>query len=135
MEGWVSQLDWPRRRRIRSSRRFFMPPKAQTAIGVLTSGGDAPGMNAALRAVVRTALNRGVAVYAIYEGYQGMVDGGDRIRALDWSDVSGIMQRGGTVIGTARCAQFRTHEGRLKAARNLLERDIDRLVVIGGDGS
>ena len=106
-----------------------------TAIGVLTSGGDAPGMNAALRAVVRTALNRGVAVYAILEGYQGMVDGGDRIRQMTWDDVSGIMQRGGTVIGTARCAAFRTREGRLLAAKHLLERDIDRLVVIGGDGS
>lgn len=106
-----------------------------TAIGVLTSGGDAPGMNAALRAVVRTALNRGVAVHAIYEGYQGMVDGGDRIRNMTWDDASGILQRGGTVIGTARCAAFRTREGRLVAAKNLLERDIDRLVVIGGDGS
>ncbi len=106
-----------------------------TAIGVLTSGGDAPGMNAALRAVVRTALNRGVAVYAIYEGYQGMIDGGDRIRNMTWDDVGGILQRGGTVIGTARCAAFRTREGRLIAARNLLERGIDRLVVIGGDGS
>jgi len=105
------------------------------AIGVLTSGGDAPGMNAALRAVVRTALSRGVAVYAIYEGYQGMVDGGDRIRNMTWDDVGGIMQRGGTVIGTARCAAFRTREGRLRAAKNLLERGIDRLVVIGGDGS
>ncbi len=112
-----------------------MPDKLVTAIGVLTSGGDAPGMNAALRAVVRTALNRGVAVYAIYEGYQGMVDGGDRIRNMTWDDVSGILQRGGTVIGTARCAAFRTREGRLTAARHLLERDIDRLVVIGGDGS
>ncbi len=112
-----------------------MPDKLVTAIGVLTSGGDAPGMNAALRAVVRTALNRGVAVYAIYEGYQGMVDGGDRIRNMTWDDVSGILQRGGTVIGTARCAAFRTREGRLIAARHLLERDIDRLVVIGGDGS
>jgi 6-phosphofructokinase 1 len=105
------------------------------AIGVLTSGGDAPGMNAALRAVVRTALSHGVAVYAIYEGYQGMVDGGDRIRALTWDDVGGVMQRGGTVIGTARCAAFRTREGRLRAAKNLLDCGIDRLVVIGGDGS
>ncbi len=112
-----------------------MPDTAVKAIGVLTSGGDAPGMNAALRAVVRTALNRGVAVYAIYEGYQGMVEGGDRIRNMGWDDVSGILQRGGTVIGTARCAEFRTHEGRLKAAKNLLECEIDRLVVIGGDGS
>ncbi len=112
-----------------------MPNKPVTAIGVLTSGGDAPGMNAALRAVVRTALNRGVAVYAIYEGYQGMVDGGDRIRNMTWDDASGILQRGGTVIGTARCAAFRTREGRLTAAKHLLECGIDRLVVIGGDGS
>lgn len=105
------------------------------AIGVLTSGGDAPGMNAALRAVVRSAINRGVEVYAIYEGYQGMVDGSDRIRKMTWDDVGGIMHRGGTVIGTARCAAFRTHEGRRLAAKHLLEKGIDRLVVIGGDGS
>lgn len=104
-------------------------------IGVLTSGGDAPGMNAALRAVVRTALSMGAKVYGIYEGYQGMVDGGDRIRPIDWNDVGGILQRGGTMIGTARCAAFRTREGRLIAAKHLLEKGIDRLVVIGGDGS
>ena len=104
-------------------------------IGVLTSGGDAPGMNSALRAVVRTALSKGAQVYAIYEGYQGMVDGGNQIRVMQWDDVGGILQRGGTVIGTARSADFRTREGRLKAARNLLEHGIDRLVVIGGDGS
>src|SRR5512146_322186 len=104
-------------------------------IGVLTSGGDAPGMNAVLRAVVRTALSMGAKVYAIYEGYQGMVDGGTQIRNMGWNDVGGIMQRGGTMIGTARCAAFRTREGRLKAAKNLLEHGIDRLVVIGGDGS
>ena len=112
-----------------------MTQKSTKVIGVLTSGGDAPGMNAALRAVVRTALSRGAGVYAIYEGYQGMVDGGDRIRALTWSDMGGIMQRGGTTIGTARCAEFRTYDGRRKAAKHLLERGIDRLVVIGGDGS
>ncbi|RPJ45992.1 MAG: 6-phosphofructokinase, partial [Chloroflexi bacterium] len=104
-------------------------------IGVLTSGGDAPGMNAALRAVVRVALREGARVFAIYEGYQGMLDGGDLIRELTWNDVGGIMQRGGTMIGTARCAEFRTREGRMKAAKNLIERGIDRLVVIGGDGS
>jgi len=104
-------------------------------IGVLTSGGDAPGMNAALRSVVRSALSKGAFVYAILEGYQGMVDGGERIRPLNSSDVGGIMQRGGTMIGTARSAAFRTREGRLRAAKNLLERGIDRLVVIGGDGS
>jgi 6-phosphofructokinase 1 len=107
----------------------------QKSIGVLTSGGDAQGMNAAVRAVVRTALNQGAAVYAIYEGYQGMVDGGDRVRSLSWDDVGSILHRGGTVIGTARCPAFREREGRLRAARNLLEHGIDRLVVIGGDGS
>ncbi|HOW61649.1 MAG TPA: 6-phosphofructokinase [Candidatus Contendobacter sp.] len=105
------------------------------SMGVLTSGGDAQGMNAAVRAVVRSALRQGAAVYAIYEGYQGMVDGGDRIRLLSWDDVGSILHRGGTVIGTARCPAFREREGRLRAARNLLQHGIDRLVVIGGDGS
>jgi 6-phosphofructokinase 1 len=104
-------------------------------IGVLTSGGDAPGMNAAVRAVVRTALDRGVEVYGIHEGYQGMVGGGDMLRPLRWNDVGGILHRGGTMIGTARSAAFCTHTGRLQAAHNLLKHAIDRLVVIGGDGS
>jgi 6-phosphofructokinase 1 len=104
-------------------------------IGILTSGGDAPGMNAAVRAIARTAIARGLEVYAIYEGYQGMVDGGERIRRLSWEAVGGILHRGGTIIGTARCPAFRTREGRLRAARNLLEHEIDSLVVIGGDGS
>ena len=72
-------------------------------IGVLTSGGDAPGMNAALRAVVRTGLNSGLEVLAIYEGFAGMVEGGERIRPLTWGDVGGILHLGGTIIGTARC--------------------------------
>ena len=104
-------------------------------IGVLTSGGDSQGMNAAVRAVVRTAISRGVDVYAICEGYQGMVAGGDFIRKMAWDSVGGILQVGGTVIGTARSAEFRTREGRLKAARNLVEHGIDALIVIGGDGS
>ncbi len=104
-------------------------------LAVLTSGGDAQGMNAALRAVVRTALHHGLDVYAIYEGYRGMVEGGDKIKKMDWSSVGGILQRGGTVIGTARCEEFRTREGRLQAAANLLNYEIDSLVVIGGDGS
>ncbi|MEW6299574.1 MAG: 6-phosphofructokinase, partial [Thermodesulfobacteriota bacterium] len=104
-------------------------------LAVLTSGGDAPGMNAAVRAVVRTALDRGVEVYAIYEGYRGMVEGGTRIRPLTWDAVGGILQRGGTIIGTARCEAFRTRAGRLQAAANLLAHAIDYLVVIGGDGS
>lgn len=104
-------------------------------IGVLTSGGDAPGMNAAVRAVVRTGIKRGAQMYAIYEGYQGMIDGGDGIRPAGWDTVRGILNRGGTEIGTFRSKEFREHEGRVKAARNLLEHGIDRLVVIGGDGS
>ena len=72
-------------------------------------------MNAAVRAVVRTALDRGVEVYAIYEGYQGMIDGGERIRRMDWTSVGGILQRGGTIIGSARCQAFRTRDGRRRA--------------------
>jgi len=104
-------------------------------LGVLTSGGDAPGMNAAVRAVIRTALEKNLNVFAIYEGYQGMVDGGDRIIACDWNSVGGILQRGGTKIGTARCKAFETRDGRRQAARNLLNLEITNLVVIGGDGS
>ncbi len=104
-------------------------------LAVLTSGGDAPGMNAALRSIVRTGLNEGIDVYAIYEGYQGMIDGGDRIRKMTWDSVGGILHRGGTAIGTARCEGFRTHEGRVQAAYNLLEHEIDNLIIIGGDGS
>lgn len=104
-------------------------------IGILTSGGDAQGMNAAVRAVTRTALSLGAEVYAIMEGYQGMVDGGDGIRPFGWDDVGSILSRGGTVIGTFRSKDFREREGRLKAAKNLLEHGIDRVIVIGGDGS
>lgn len=104
-------------------------------IGVLTSGGDAPGMNAAVRAVVRSALAHGAVPYAVKEGWQGAVDGGERIVEMGWSDVSSILDRGGTIIGTARSKDFRERPGMLAAARNLLERGIDRIVVIGGDGS
>lgn len=112
-----------------------MSGQQQKNIGVMTSGGDAQGMNAAVRAVVRTALDRGAKVFAIYEGYQGMVDGGERIREMNWGSVGGILHQGGTVIGTARSREFRERAGRLHAARNLLERNIDSLVIIGGDGS
>jgi len=104
-------------------------------IAVLTSGGDAQGMNAAVRAVVRTALDKGAEIYAIYEGYQGLVEGGKRICKMDWDSVGGILQQGGTIIGTARSEEFRTREGRRKAALNLIQLGIDGLVVIGGDGS
>lgn len=101
----------------------------------MTSGGDAPGMNAAVRAVVKTALSYGIEVYAFYQGYQGMVDGGDSIKKMGWDSVGGILHKGGTKIGSARCMEFRKRSGRLKAAENLIERQIDNLVVIGGDGS
>jgi 6-phosphofructokinase 1 len=112
-----------------------MSQNERSHIAVLTSGGDAPGMNAAIRAVVRTALTRGIDVYAIMDGYRGMVEGGENIRKMDWESVGGILQLGGTVIGTARCDEFYTREGRLTAAHNLIQNGIDRLVVIGGDGS
>jgi 6-phosphofructokinase 1 len=92
-------------------------------------------MNAAVRAVVRTAIQRGVTAYAVCEGYQGMVEGGDQIRPMDGDDVGGIIRLGGTVIGSARSQEFRTRDGRRRAAANLVERGIDALVVIGGDGS
>lgn len=104
-------------------------------IAVFTSGGDAQGMNAAVRAVVRTALNQGVEVFAIYEGYQGMLEGGNKIKSIGWHDVGGILQQGGTIIGSARCLEFRERNGRLQAAYNLVQNGIEGLVVIGGDGS
>ena len=104
-------------------------------LGVLTSGGDAQGMNATLRSIVRSALDAGIEVYAIYEGYKGMVDGGSRIKQVSWNSVGGILQKGGTSIGTARCDEFRTRAGRLQAANNLILNAIDGLIVIGGDGS
>ncbi|XP_072364399.1 ATP-dependent 6-phosphofructokinase, platelet type-like isoform X5 [Scyliorhinus torazame] len=105
------------------------------AIGVLTSGGDAQGMNAAVRAVVRMGIYVGTKVYFIHEGYQGMVDGGKHIVEAKWQDVSSILQVGGTVIGSARCKDFRTREGRKQAAHNLIKHGISNLCVIGGDGS
>src|SRR5919112_3821847 len=92
-------------------------PAAPSSIAVLTSGGDAGGMNPAVRAVVRSALHHGLDVYAVFEGYQGLVEGGDFIRRFESADVGGILQRGGTVIGTARSEAFRTREGRRRAGR------------------
>ena len=103
------------------------------AIGVLTSGGDAPGMNAAVRAVTRAALKRGIKVYGIRRGYNGLINGD--IVELSARDVSGIIQRGGTMLYTARCPEFRTEEGVTKAAEKCKEMGMDGIVVIGGDGS
>src|SRR5215218_7418971 len=106
-----------------------------SSIAVLTSGGDAGGMNPAIRAVVRTALHHGIDVYAVAEGYLGLIQGAEAIRRLESADVGGILQRGGTILGTARSIEFRERDGRRRAARNLLEVGVDALVVIGGDGS
>uniref|UniRef100_A0A8I5NYC4 6-phosphofructokinase n=1 Tax=Papio anubis TaxID=9555 RepID=A0A8I5NYC4_PAPAN len=105
------------------------------AIAVLTSGGDAQGMNAAVRAVVRVGIFTGARVFFVHEGYQGLVDGGDNIKEATWESVSMMLQLGGTVIGSARCKDFREREGRLRAAYNLVKRGITNLCVIGGDGS
>ncbi|XP_053294333.1 ATP-dependent 6-phosphofructokinase, platelet type isoform X3 [Pleuronectes platessa] len=118
------------------TRKFFENLSgAGKSIAVLTSGGDAQGMNAAVRAAVRMGLYVGAKVFFIHEGYQGMVDGGDNIEEASWESVSSMLQVGGTVIGSARCKEFRSHEGRLRAAHNLVKRSITNLVVIGGDGS
>lgn len=104
-----------------------------THIGVLTSGGDAPGMNAAIRAVVRTAIHDGVRVSGVYRGFQGLVEGD--IAELGARNVANIIQHGGTMLRTARCEMFLTPEGRARGAAALKERGITGLVVIGGDGS
>lgn len=102
-------------------------------IGVLTSGGDSPGMNAAIRAVVRTGLYYGIEVYGIRHGYAGLIEG--EIEQMDRSSVSDIMQRGGTILYTARCEEFQTEAGQEKAIMMLENFKIEGLVVIGGDGS
>ncbi len=102
-------------------------------IAVMSSGGDSPGMNAAIRAVVRVAIHEGVEVWGIYNGYAGMYE--DKMVKLDSRSVGDVIHRGGTFLGTARCESFRTLEGRKKAAENLRSHGIEGLVVIGGDGS
>ncbi len=102
-------------------------------IGILTSGGDAPGMNAAIRAVTRSAISNDFRVMAIYRGYEGLIN--DEIREFHTEDVSGIIGRGGTILKTARSKDFMTPEGRKKANKVMKKRGIDALVVIGGNGS
>ena len=104
-------------------------------IAVMTSGGDSPGMNAAVRAVVRMAIHMGCDAYCVYEGYEGLVQGGDLIRKAEWSDVRGWLSEGGTLIGTARCMAFYERPGRLQGAKNMILNGIDALVICGGDGS
>ncbi len=107
--------------------------KKVTKIGVLTSGGDSPGMNACIRAVVRTGLYNGMEVFGIMRGYTGMVE--DDIIQMESRSVANIIQRGGTILKTSRCKEFMTHEGRKIAYDNLKKRGINGLVIIGGDGS
>ena len=102
-------------------------------IGVLTSGGDAPGMNAAIRAVTRAAIFNNIRVCGIYRGYKGLIT--DEIEEFKTNSVSNIIQRGGTILKTARCEEFKTKEGRVTAYENIKKHGIDALVVIGGDGS
>ncbi|SNS26419.1 6-phosphofructokinase [Belliella buryatensis] len=110
-----------------------MEPKTIKKIGVLTSGGDAPGMNAAIRAVVRAGFYYNLEMYGIYRGYEGMIN--DDIKKLESKNIAHVLERGGTFLKSARSAEFRTPEGRQKAFDNLKKHGIDALVVIGGDGS
>lgn len=96
------------------------------SVAIMTSGGDAPGMNAAVRSCVAMCLAKQARVYTVTNGYKGLVSGGENIKAVCWTDVAEIMQIGGTIIGTARCAEMRTREGRLSAARNLALAGISR---------
>ena len=102
-------------------------------IAVLTSGGDAPGMNAAIRAVVRTGVNHGWDVLGVRDGYEGLMNG--IFMPLGTRDVGGIIQRGGTILGSARCEEFKTDKGQIHAIRSMNERGVDGLVVIGGNGT
>lgn len=102
-------------------------------IGLLTSGGDAPGMNPCIRAVVRTGLGRGLKVMGIEDGYEGLING--RFRPMGARDVGGILQRGGTILQTARCTEFMEPKYQMEAIRSIHDAEIDGLVIIGGDGS
>src|ERR687890_2313418 len=105
--------------------------KKVSRIGVLTSGGDSPGMNAAIRAVVRTGIYHGLEVYGVMRGYAGMME--DDIFKMESRSVANIIQRGGTILKTARCKEFLEPEGRKVAYSNLKKRGINGLVIVGGD--
>ncbi|TEY28513.1 hypothetical protein BOTCAL_1022g00010 [Botryotinia calthae] len=104
-------------------------------IAIMTSGGDSPGMNGVVRACVRMAIYKGCEPYCIYEGYEGLVQGGKLIKKMGWEDVRGWQSEGGTLIGTARCMAFYERPGRLQAAKNMVLSGIDALIICGGDGS
>ena len=102
-------------------------------VAVLTSGGDAPGMNAAIRSVIRCGVRKGWQMFGVQHGYQGLISG--NIYEMNTRDVGGIIQRGGTMLGSARCPEFMTVDGRKLAIRNMYQLGIDSLVVIGGNGT
>lgn len=110
-----------------------MAPKKK--IAVMTSGGDSPGMNGVVRAVVRMAIHMGCDAFCVYEGYEGLVQGGELIKQMEWQSVRGWLSEGGTLIGTARCMAFYERPGRLTAAKNMILNGIDALIICGGDGS
>ena len=110
-------------------------PPAKKRIAIMTSGGDSPGMNGCVRAVVRKSLSQGCESFCVYEGYEGLVQGGDLIRQMGWGDVRGLLSEGGTSIGTARCKAFTERPGRLRAAKNMIDKGINALIICGGDGS
>jgi len=110
-----------------------MPDTRLRNVGIITSGGDAPGMNAAIRAITRTALKHGIGVVGFYRGYEGIIN--NTYEVLERASVANIVQRGGTILRSARCDEFMTPEGRDKAARTLRDLGVDALFVIGGDGS
>ena len=114
-------------------RKTSMAKKEVRTIGVLTSGGDAPGMNAAIRAVVRTAINKGLKVKGIMRGYAGLLQ--EEIVDMDSVSVADTINRGGTILYTARCEEFTTEEGQKRGAEVCRKHGIDGIVVIGGDGS
>ena len=109
--------------------------KTKKKIAVMTSGGDSPGMNAVVRAVIRMAIHLQCDPYCIREGYEGLVQGGNFIKKMGWYDVRGWLSEGGTLIGTARCMAFYERPGRLRAAKNMILNGIDALIICGGDGS
>lgn len=102
-------------------------------VAFLTSGGDSPGMNASIRAITRMALYEDINPYAVFNGFSGLIEG--EFKLFSWNDVSNIMPIGGTILRTARCPEFRTYDGRKRAALNLIKNSIEALIVIGGDGS
>jgi len=112
-----------------------MAPPLKKKIAIMTSGGDSPGMNGVVRACVRMAIHMGCDAFCVYEGYEGLVRGGDLIKKMEWHDVRSWLSDGGTHIGTARCMTFFEREGRRVAAKNMVVNGIDALIICGGDGS